>query len=355
MVTGYEVSEDGTLTPVELSRESLDSTRVLCVVDDATKSIYLWKGSRANIRAKFVGARVATNLRTEYGFHFKVKPVEEGEEPPTFFSALDGVTTATPVMRPGQPSTARPQPQPASSTTPSEVTAKHETPTSTPPTPTPVTTPPTTAGTTAPATPPPPTRASEPATDTAKAQPTTTTTTPVRPPPVSTQPSTTTQTTGRTPAATPTPATTVAAQTGAGDIPPHIREMIEELETIDPPEGYERELLIVYNELFTIAERRFKVFGQERVERKFERVKEPPEGTFMAEGFIPRVIVKDGRVLGIELLRGTPDAILSPIKAEMRERLSDLITFFKSETAEETEEGQEAETKRVGRRRLVAK
>ncbi len=111
--------------------------------------------------------------------------------------------------------------------------------------------------------------------------------------------------------------------------------MITELESVDPPEGYQRELLIVYNELFTVAEHKIAVFGKEKIERKFEKVKDPPEGTFMAEGFIPRVIVKNGRVLGIELLKGTPDAILSPIKAEMKERLGDLITFFRSELEEE--------------------
>ncbi len=130
-----------------------------------------------------------------------------------------------------------------------------------------------------------------------------------------------------------------------------IEEMIKELEDSEPPEGYRRELLIVYNELFTVAERTIRLFDQVKVERRFEKVKEPPEGTFMAEGFIPRVIVKDGRVLGIELLKGTPDAILSPIKSEMKERLGDLISFFKSEV--EQGEVPSAETKK--KKKLVAK
>ena len=82
MVVGYEVMEDGTLNEVELTKDDLESTKVVCVVDDETKSIYLWKGTQAGIRRKFIGARVATNLRTEYGFHFKVRPLDEGEEPP---------------------------------------------------------------------------------------------------------------------------------------------------------------------------------------------------------------------------------------------------------------------------------
>jgi hypothetical protein len=130
--------------------------------------------------------------------------------------------------------------------------------------------------------------------------------------------------------------------------------MLQELQDTDPPEGYQRELLIVYNDLFTVAEHKVSVFGQEKIERKFEKVKDPPEGTFMAEGFIPRVIVKDGRVLGIELLKGTPEAILSPIKQEMKERLGDLISFFKSEAVEEPKVDKK-KAKKVPKKKLVAK
>ena len=275
--------EDGTLNEVEISKADLDSQMVVCVVDDETKSIYLWKGTQAGIRRKFIGARVATNLRTEYGFHFKVRAVDEGEEPPTFFTALDGTTAATRVLKPGEkaPPIAPPKPKPkvpaAEASTPKAEAA------------------------------PPPKPAPKP------------TAPPPKPP--------------ATTAASSKPAVAArAAPTPAAPISSEINSMIEELQRTDPPEGYQRELLIVYNELFTVAEHKVAVFGQEKVERKFEKVKDPPEGTFMAEGFIPRVIVKDGKVLGIELLKGTPEAILSPIKQEMRERLGDLITFFRSET-----------------------
>ncbi|MFW9862983.1 MAG: hypothetical protein ACFFEX_03095 [Candidatus Thorarchaeota archaeon] len=281
MVVGYEVMEDGTLNEVEISKADLDSQMVVCVVDDETKSIYLWKGTQAGIRRKFIGARVATNLRTEYGFHFKVRAVDEGEEPPTFFSALDGTTAATRVLKPGEkpPTPAPPKPKPKATAAEAPASKTEAAP---PPKPK--------------ATAPPP-------------KPSVSTTSPSKP--------------STAPTATSMPASPISGE---------IKAMIEELQTTDPPEGYQRELLIVYNELFTVAEHKIAVFGQEKVERKFERVKDPPEGTFMAEGFIPRVIVKDGKVLGIELLKGTPEAILSPIKQEMKERLGDLITFFRSET-----------------------
>ncbi len=293
--------EDGTLNEVEIGKDELNSDLVVCVVDDETKSIYLWKGSQAGVRKKFIGARVATNLRTEYGFHFKVRPVEEGEEPPTFFTALNGSTAAARVLKPGEtaPPPAPPRPKTTTETTP---------------------------------TPQPKTEMTE---EPVKTPPVTKTVPPPKPP---------------------TPKTTSAPQSRPATMAPagNIEEMIRELQGIDPPEGYQRELVIVYNDLYTVAEHKTSVFGQEKVDRRIEKVKDPPEGSFMAEGFIPRVIVKDGRVLGIELLKGTPDAMLSPIKAEMKERLSDLITFFKSET-----EGAESETSSKGKtkkgKKLVAK
>jgi hypothetical protein len=297
MVTGYEVFEDGTLQELEFTKENLDSIKVLCVVDDSSKSIYLWKGCQANIRKKFIGARVATNLRSEYGFNFKVRPVDEGEEPPTFFTALDGTTTAVKVMKPGDKA---PPPRPP--------TPKVE-----------------------------------------RIQPSAgeTTTTPTAPPHKPTRPP-------------PVPAARARSQPSSAAAPSvnqaQIDEMIKELETVKPPEGYQRELLIVYNTLFTVAEHRISVFGQEKVERRFEKVTDPPEGTFMAEGFIPRVIVKNRKVLGIELLKGTPDAILSPIKAEMKERLSDLITFFRTEVEEKKPKAAKTKSK-AGKKKskLVAK
>ncbi len=306
MVLGYEVLEDGTLNEVELSKDDLTSTIVVCVVDDETKSIYLWKGSQAGVRRKFIGARVATNLRTEYGFQFKVRSIDEGEEPPTFFTALDGTTVATRVLKPGEkappPAPPRPKKDPVA-----------DTPSTPPPTPKPKTEPATIPKTTP--SPRPPAPKPSPA------------------PSVVSRPS--------------TPVT--AAPQGI------VEEMIKELETMPPPEGYQRELVIVYNDLYTVAEHKTAVFGQEKIERRIEKVKDPPEGTFMAEGFIPRVIVKDGRVLGIELLKGTPDAILSPIKAEMKERLSDLITFFKSEIVEEDAPAKKGKGKGKKGKKLVAK
>ncbi|MFW9932069.1 MAG: hypothetical protein ACFFDR_05370, partial [Candidatus Thorarchaeota archaeon] len=252
------------------------------------------------------------------GFHFKVRPLDEGEEPPTFFTALDGSTAATRVMKPGDKAPPPTPPSAAASDTAAEPEVEHV------------------------------------KTEVVRKEPEVKTTTPPTTPKVSTKPPTPPVTTTSTTPTSTRPVTSRPAATTSAPISQDIlSDMLKELEQEEPPEGYQRELLIVYNEIYTVAEHKISVFGQEKVERKFEKVKDPPEGTFMAEGFIPRVIVKDGRVLGIELLKGTPDAILSPIKAEMKERLGDLISFFRSEVEED--EIKEGKKKQDAKRKLVAK
>jgi hypothetical protein len=88
MASGFEIQDDGTSTEVDVSKNTLDSNKAFCVVDDSTNSIFLWKGRLTNVRKKFAGATVASNLRAEFGHHFKVLPEEEGEESNAFLSAL---------------------------------------------------------------------------------------------------------------------------------------------------------------------------------------------------------------------------------------------------------------------------
>ncbi len=88
MANAYEMQEDGTTVEVNLSRESLQSDCVYSVIDESTKSIWLWIGKLAGVRKRFVGARTANNLRNDLGTGFRVKSIDEGEEGPQFFSAL---------------------------------------------------------------------------------------------------------------------------------------------------------------------------------------------------------------------------------------------------------------------------
>jgi hypothetical protein len=82
----FEVCEDGTSQEVEVSKVTLSSNSVYCIVDNSNKSIYLWKGSNCGVRKKFAGAQTASKLRHEQGTGFRVRPLDEGEEPTDFLS-----------------------------------------------------------------------------------------------------------------------------------------------------------------------------------------------------------------------------------------------------------------------------
>ncbi|TFF85007.1 hypothetical protein EU523_00655, partial [Candidatus Heimdallarchaeota archaeon] len=67
----YKVLEDGTLD--EEPEFIPESGKVVIVVDDHFKRIYLWKGANSGIKKKFIGSRAAAELRkTYYGFSYRL-------------------------------------------------------------------------------------------------------------------------------------------------------------------------------------------------------------------------------------------------------------------------------------------
>ncbi len=88
MVNAVEMQEDGTTLDIDLTEESLQPDRVFCVVDDTNKNVYIWLGKEANVRKRFVGAQTASKIRGELSTGFKVRSLDQGEEPPAFFNSL---------------------------------------------------------------------------------------------------------------------------------------------------------------------------------------------------------------------------------------------------------------------------
>ncbi|MHA1964449.1 MAG: hypothetical protein ACXACG_05945 [Candidatus Thorarchaeota archaeon] len=88
MVAALEMQEDGTTLSVDINRESLQPDRVFCVVDDTNKNVYIWLGKEANVRKRFVGARVAGRIRGELSTGFRVRSLDQGDESADFFNSL---------------------------------------------------------------------------------------------------------------------------------------------------------------------------------------------------------------------------------------------------------------------------
>ncbi|MBS7279314.1 MAG: hypothetical protein KIH09_05705 [Candidatus Freyarchaeota archaeon] len=264
----YDVKGDGEIDNIDqLDKSILSSDRVLIVIAENNKKIYLWKGKNSPVRKKFVGARKAAALRTEYGFGYKVVAMDESDEEADFLALIG--------MKPSKAS------KPIS--TPVEKASI----TVTPPTPEPELAP----------------IAVEP--------------TPEPEPKVVVK-------------SQPRPKVTVAQPE------PNILsedEIMTRLDKIEVPQGFVRELVISGHSLYAVKESKTSIFGKESIERKLVRVN-PPEGIFLAEDFIPRVLVENGVVQAVEFLKESPDidySSIEPLKEEMVAHLRDLVGAFKRE------------------------
>ena len=89
MVNALEMQDDGTSVSVCINKNTLTSDRVFCVVDNEGKNVFLWLGKEAPVRKRFVGAQTAGRLRDEHGTGFRVRSLDEGDEPLQFFNSLD--------------------------------------------------------------------------------------------------------------------------------------------------------------------------------------------------------------------------------------------------------------------------
>lgn len=82
-----EVQENGSL---EESQElDLGNQKVLIIVDEEEKRMWLWKGSECPIRKKFIGSRALSDLRKkEYGFAYVPQTCDQDDETAEFVSML---------------------------------------------------------------------------------------------------------------------------------------------------------------------------------------------------------------------------------------------------------------------------
>jgi hypothetical protein len=83
----FDVEPDGEITEIKPNgdlKDELDGSRVLIIVDDEERRIWLWIGSACGVRKKFIGARQAQAVRNQRSLVYKVRSIEAGEEPSDF-------------------------------------------------------------------------------------------------------------------------------------------------------------------------------------------------------------------------------------------------------------------------------
>jgi hypothetical protein len=134
-------------------------------------------------------------------------------------------------------------------------------------------------------------------------------------------------------------------------------KIVERLSSIEVPKGFERELIVIGHDMFAVSVSKTRVFGKEKTEYKVGRVTNPLEdGIFLAEGYTPRVIIENSRVLAVEFLKTSVQpkgkveyekpvakdvAAEEPLESLMEKHLSEIATVFKVEPRKGEKRGKE--------------
>ena len=97
----------------------------------------------------------------------------------------------------------------------------------------------------------------------------------------------------------------VGVMAGAGVAAPQydLDEIIEELEKEDAPEGFEREMIIVGHQAYSVTEKIQTFLGKKKVEKIIDPIDSLDDGCFFAEDYKPRLLCLEGKIKAVELFK----------------------------------------------------
>ena len=249
----FLINPDGTTTEVHSEgpiKDVLKSDECYVLVADDIRKVFLWKGLESNVRSKFIGAKRSQEIRGQVGMHYAVVPQDEGDEDPDFIKLIGGKTEGGIAQ---------------------EIKANETTP---------------------------------------KVVPTGSSVHPLR---------------EKDPFGIPEPADgmniagskeRIALNTGPlyrgeESLPTFMQDetridfeqIMQKLEEIKIPDGFERELIIIGNHAYSVVEKVQTFLGEKQVTKEISKVGSVPEGVFFAEDYSPRILSENGKILAIEFLK----------------------------------------------------
>ncbi|MFX1304788.1 MAG: hypothetical protein ACFFBV_03455 [Promethearchaeota archaeon] len=260
----FLINPDGTTTEITTEgpiKDVLKTDECYVLVADDVRKVFLWKGLKSSVRSKFIGAKRSQEIRGQVGMHYAVVPLDEGEEDTDFIKLIGGQTEAGIAK---------------------EIKAEDITPPSVHP---------------------------------------------LR---------------EKNVFGTPKPAEGMniagsrdrAAQNigplyrGEGSMAelmqdqPQIdfQQVMQKLEEIQMPPGFERELIIIGNHAYSIVEKVQQFLGEKQVTKEISKVGAIPEGIFFAEDYSPRILSENGKIIAIEFLKRS-NAKTRPVAAKSKREL----------------------------------
>jgi len=247
----FKINPDGTTTEINTEgqiKDVLDTNEVYVLVADEYRKVYLWKGTKSNVRSKFIGAKQSQEIRGQVGLMYAVIPLDEGEEEPDFLKLIGGKTEG------GIAKEIKAEAAPANIPALSVHPLREKDPFGVP--------------------------------------------TPAEGMNIAGSKDRLSQNTG-------------PLYTGEESFSSLIKEethinfdlIMQKLEEIKIPDGFERELIIIGDHAYSVVEKVQTFLGKKQVTKEISKVGAIPEGVFFAEDYSPRVLSENGKILSIEFLK----------------------------------------------------
>ena len=243
--TTSELTSDGPL------KDILKTNECYVVVADDVRKVFLWKGVQSSVRSKFIGAKRSQEIRGQVGMHYAVVPLDEGDETDEFIKIIGGKTEVGIAKEIKEEKAAKATGGSGGTTHPLREKSTFKAP--------------------------------EPAEGMN----------------IAGSKQRATQNTGPLYTGKETMHSYVQQEK-----PIDFDQIMQKLEEIKIPDGYERELIIIGNHAYSVVEKVTTFLGKKQVEKKIEEVGSIPEGIFFAEGYSPRVLSENGKIVAIEFLKG---------------------------------------------------
>ncbi len=311
-----EVQEDGSL--IESQELDLGNQKVLIIVDEVEKRMWLWKGSECPIRKKFIGSRALSDLRKkEYGFAYVPQTCDQEDETAEFVSMLKKInkedlvpenvkSRAEEIIERQKRINVFDESQATGASKPVVVEVEEDS-AQLKDRPTQVSSnqlPAHIAKMGAPGNRPTPSILSALEAESIEIK------KPGELSPVGSSPA-------------PTPATSISVPASA-PVAKVEESMLEKslkiLKDLGAPKGFFRDLVIIGNKVYT-----------ETYTGAFEELDEPPEGIFFSSSHVPRMICENGFVRAIEFLKPEEGAELSEEDEKIAQDIEDLLSMFEIE------------------------
>lgn len=245
----FLINPDGTTTEQSTDgpiKDILKTEECYVLVADDVRKVFLWKGIKSSVRSKFIGAKRSQEIRGQVGMHYGVVPLDESEEDAEFLGLIGGKTEAGIAKEIKGETVTAPSGHP--------LREKNV------------------FGTPKPAE-------------------------------------------GMNIAGSQTRAAmnTGPLYRGDGSMPSvtqdeaqiDFEDIMQKLEQIKMPAGFERELIIIGNHAYSVVEKVQQFLGEKQVTKEISKVGAIPEGIFFAESYAPRILSENGKILAIEFLKRT--------------------------------------------------